>query len=317
MRLSRTLALGATMLALVGACSSGGGGSTVAPSSAASSSAAGVPAVRIGSENFYESKLMAEFYAQVLEKAGYKVERNLGLGTRQERAPAFEAGQVDLVPEYVGSGLGYYDKTKTTSDGEANRAALAEILKTKAGGAQVFAITPGQDTNAFVVRPDTAAQYKLAKMSDLAAVQDKIKWALPADCDKNNLCKGALEQYGITYPPKQRTPLDACSAPIAQALQGKAVDLAELCSTQPAIAQFGFVPLEDDKKTQPAENIAPLVRDDFLAKVPDKAAFQKVLDDLSAKVTTEELTKLGVEIAVKNRDVAEVAKEWLTAQGLI
>ena len=69
--------------------------------------------------------------------------------------------------------------------------------------------------------------------------------------------------------------------------------------------------------TQPAENIAPLVRDDFLAKVPDTAAFQKVLDDASAKMTTEELTKLGVEIAVNNRDVAEVAKEWLTAQGLI
>ena len=330
MRLSRTLALGATVLALVGACSSGGGGSTAAPSSAAPSSAApssaapssaapssaaAMPTVRIGSDNFYESKLMAEVYAQVLEKAGYTVERNLGLGTRQERAPAFEGGQVDLVPEYVGSGLGYYDKTKTTGDGEANRTALADILKAK--GAQVFGITPGQDTNAFVVRPDTATQYNLAKMSDLAAVQDKIKWALPPDCDKNNLCKGALEQYGITYPPKQRTPLAACDAPIAQALQGKAVDLAELCSTQPAIAQFGFVALEDDKKTQPAENIAPLVRDDFLAKVPDTAAFQKVLDDASAKMTTEELTKLGVEIAVNNRDVAEVAKEWLTAQGLI
>ena len=313
MRLSRTLAIGATVLVLVGACSTGGGGSS-APSSAAASSGASA-AVRIGSDNFYESKLMAEVYAQVLEKAGYKVERNLGLGTRQERAPAFEAGQVDLVPEYVGSGLGYYDKTKTTGDGEANRTALAAILKAK--GVEVFGITPGQDGNAFVVRPDTATQYNLAKMSDLAAVQDKIKWALPPDCDKNNLCKGALEQYGITYPPKQRTPLAACDAPIAQALQGKAVDLAELCSTQPAIAQFGFIALEDDKKTQPAENIAPLVRDDYLAKVADKAAFQKLLDDASAKMTTEELTKLGVEIAVNNRDVAEVAKEWLTAQGLI
>jgi osmoprotectant transport system substrate-binding protein len=313
MRLSRTLAIGATVLVLVGACSTGGGGSS-APSSAAASSGAS-SAVRIGSDNFYESKLMAEVYAQVLEKAGYKVERNLGLGSRQERAPAFEAGQVDLVPEYVGSGLGYYDKTKTTGDGEANRAALAAILKAK--GVEVFGITPGQDTNAFVVRPDTATQYNLAKMSDLAAVQDKIKWALPPDCDKNNLCKGALEQYGITYPPKQRTPLAACDAPIAQALQGKAVDLAELCSTQPAIAQFGFVALEDDKKTQPAENIAPLVRDDFLAKVADKAAFQKVLDDASAKMTTEELTKLGVMIAVDKKDVAAVAKEWLTAQGLI
>jgi osmoprotectant transport system substrate-binding protein len=335
MRLSRTLALGATVLVLVGACSSGGGTSSssasasapssagassaapssAAPSSAAPSSAAALPTVRIGSDNFYESKLMAEIYAQVLEKAGYTVDRNFGLGSRLERQPAFEKAQVDLVPEYVGSGLGYYDKTKTTGDGEANRTALAEVGKTK--GFQVYAITPAQDTNAFVVRPETATQYNLSKMSDLAAVQDKLKWALPPDCDKNNLCKGALDQYGINYPPKQRTPLEACGAPIAQALQGKAVDLAELCSTQPAIAQFGFVALEDDKKTQPAENIAPLVRDDFLAKVSDTAGFQKLLDDASAKMTTEELTKLGVEVDVNKRDVAEVAKEWLTAQGLI
>ncbi|MCJ7712511.1 MAG: glycine/betaine ABC transporter substrate-binding protein, partial [Chloroflexi bacterium] len=64
------------------------------------------------------------------------------------------------------------------------------------------------------------------------------------------------------------------------------------------------------------ENIAPIVRDDYLAKV-DKASFQELLDTVSAKMTTDELTKLGVEVAVNNRDVAEVATEWLKAQGLV
>jgi glycine betaine/choline ABC-type transport system substrate-binding protein len=103
---------------------------------------------------------------------------------------------------------------------------------------------------------------------------------------------------------------------MAQALQGKAIDVAEFCSTQPAIAQFGFVVLEDDKQTQPAENLAPLVRNDYLAKV-DKDAFSKLLNDASAKITTEELTKMGVEVAVNQKDVAEVAKAFLQAQGLI
>jgi glycine betaine/choline ABC-type transport system substrate-binding protein len=34
-------------------------------------------------------------------------------------------------------------------------------------------------------------------------------------------------------------------------------------------------------------------------------------------MTTDELTKLGVEVAVNNKDVAEVATTWLKAQGLI
>ena len=305
MRTNRVLALGASMLVALAACSSGGGSKAD---------------IKIGSDNFYESKLMAEIYSQVLENAGYKVTRSFGLGSRQDRAPAFESGQVDLVPEYVGSGLGYYDKTKTTGDGAANKAALQAILDTKGANgaalATVLGITPAQDSNAFVVRKDTADSLKLAKMSDLAAVQDQLKWGLPPDCDANPLCKGALEKYKITYPPKQRQALAACDAPIAEALKGKAIDVAELCSTQPAIVQNGFVQLEDDLKTQPAENIAPLVRNDYLAKV-DKTAFAALLDAASAKMTTAELTKLGVLIAVDNKDVADVAKQWLKDQGLI
>ena len=74
--------------------------------------------------------------------------------------------------------------------------------------------------------------------------------------------------------------------------------------------------LEDDLDTQPAENIAPIVRDDYLAKV-DAAAFAALLDAASAKMTTEELTRLGVLVAVDQKDIEDVAKEWLTQQGLI
>src|SRR5690349_6392351 len=307
MRTPRVLALALTTMALISACSSGGGSST-APSAATPSTAPSVAAsvapsvaaseaakapIKIGSDNFYESKLVAEIYAQVLENAGYTVERKFGLGSRQERIPAMDAGQVDLVPEYVGSGLGFYDKTKITGDGQKNADALQAALTAK--NITVLAIAPGTDTNAFAVRADTASTMSLSKMSDLAAHQDQLKWGLPSDCDTNPLCAGALKDYGINYPPKQRTALGACDVPMAQALQGKAIDVAEFCSTQPAIAQFGFVVLEDDKQTQPAENLAPLVRDDYLAKV-DKDAFSKLLNDASAKITTEELTKMGVEV---------------------
>jgi osmoprotectant transport system substrate-binding protein len=133
----------------------------------------------------------------------------------------------------------------------------------------------------------------------------------------NAACGGALkDQYGIDVAALKVTPLAACDAPIAEALNSKAIDVAELCSTQPAIAQFGFKVLEDDKKTQPAENIAPIVRNDFLAKV-DKAAFSKLLDDVSSKMTTEELLRLGVEIAVNNKDVAAVATAWLKEEGVL
>jgi len=327
MRKNRVLLFGISMLLVLSACSSGGGTSaapsaaTAAPASTAPSEApstapseAAKAPIRIGSDNFYESELMGEIWGQVLENAGYTVERKFGLGSRQERIPTMDAGDVDLVPEYVGSGLGFYDKTKITGDGAANKAALETVLEPK--GITVLGITPGEDTNAFVVRQDTSTELSLTKMSQLAAVQDQLTWGLPPDCDTNPLCSGALKDYGITYPPKEREALGACDVPMATALDSKAIDLAELCSTQPAIVQFGFVSLEDDMDTQPAENIAPLVRDDYLAKV-DAAAFAALLDAASAKMTTDELTKLGVQVAVDQKDIPDVAKAWLIEQGLI
>ena len=103
---------------------------------------------------------------------------------------------------------------------------------------------------------------------------------------------------------------------MAQALLGKTIDVGELCSTQPDIAVNGWVALQDDKQTQPADNISPLVRNDFLAKT-DKAAFSKILNDVSAKMDTATLTDLGKQISVDKKDVAAVAKSWLQANGFV
>jgi glycine betaine/choline ABC-type transport system substrate-binding protein len=64
-----------------------------------------------------------------------------------------------------------------------------------------------------------------------------------------------------------------------------------------------LVLLQDDKQSQPSDNIAPPVRSDYVAKV-DGAAFRKLLDDVSAKMTTDQLTKLSVAINVDQEDIA-------------
>jgi osmoprotectant transport system substrate-binding protein len=307
MRMTRRSALGASLLAsLLVASVAGGSGVALADEEQ--------PTIRIGSDNFYESRLMAEIYSQVLEDEGFTVDRQFGLGSRQERAPAFEEGLVDLVPEYVGSGLGYYDLEQITGDGATNRDRLQAILTERGIEATVLGITEGEDTNAAVVRQDTATELGLSRMSDLAAVQDQLRWGLPPDCDANPLCKGALEMYGIAYPPAQREALFACDAPIAEALANNAIDFAWLCSTQPAISQFGFVVLDDDLDTQPAENLAPVVRDDFLEQVAGGAdTLAAALDPVSATISTEDLTELGVKVAVEQQDIPDVAREYLAS----
>jgi osmoprotectant transport system substrate-binding protein len=170
MRFSRTLALGASMLVLLGACSSGGGSKTT---------------VKMGSDGFDEARVVAEAYSQVLEAAGYTVDRaGIGLGARKVTAAALESGQIDAKPEYIGSGLVYYGGT-ASNDPAKNQADLQAKLTSVGGGITVFGYTPGQDTNALVVTKATADTYKLTKWSDLTAVADKLKWGLATDCPTN------------------------------------------------------------------------------------------------------------------------------------
>lgn len=304
MRINRTLALGATLLALlVSACTSGEG----------SSPDADKPTVTVGSAGFYEAQLMGEIYAQALENAGYTVQRSLGIGTREATQAAIQDGQVDLLPEYIGSELTFLGGTASGDPAKTYDDLLAQLE-----GLDLTALdyTPAQDQNAFVVRQETADEYQLETMSDLAAVATELVWGLPPECETNDLCAGALsDAYGIPYDQLQIEPLAACDAPIATALNDGVVDVAELCSTQPAIEQFNFVVLTDDKQTQPSENIAPIVSKEILDAAPDD--FETTLNAVSAKMTTEMLTQLGVEVAVQNRDVAEVAAEWLQTNGLI
>jgi len=322
MRLHRALALGASMLVLLSACTTGGGSTPTATSSSPASAPATSappppPQIKIGSDGFYEAKLMAEIYGQALEANGYTVDRTgIGIGARKVSAPALESGKIDLKPEYVGSGLAFYSPGKQTGDPKANQAELQKVLATKGGGITVLDYSPAADQNAFVVRPDTATKYNLAKLSDVTPVQAQLKFGVATDCPTNPVCAKALKDaYGIDV--SKAKLLSACDTPMVQALKGKTIDVGELCSTQPDIVVNGWVLLQDDKQTQPADNIAPLVRNDYLAKLSDPDGFKKILNDVSAKMDTPTLTDLGKQVSVDNKDIAAVAKAWLKKNGFV
>ena len=318
MRISRRLALGAALLALVSACTTGGGsqptegGATGRPPAAQE--------IAVGSAGFYEAQLMGEIYALALEDAGYDVTRQLGIGPRDQVHAAIVDGTVDLVPEYTGSLLSFLNleyptdaATAATGDSDATFDALQERLAEIDLVALDYA--PAQDQNAFVVRPDTAEQFGLQTMSDLADVAEELVWGLPPECEENPVCGAGLQEvYGIDISTLEVRELAACDTPIAIALSEGEVDVGQLCSTQPDIERFGFVVLEDDRGLQPAENIVPVVRADYLEAAGE--GFAEILNAVSAEMTTDELLELGVRVAVEQEDIADVASDWLAEHGL-
>jgi osmoprotectant transport system substrate-binding protein len=305
MRMFRSGVLGAASLALVlllGACGSGedaegsdGGGSK--------------GRLTVGSDAFPEAQIVGEMYAQVLEDAGYGVERQLSIDAREVRLPAMEEGEVDVAPEYLASLLSVVDPQSTPSTDPAEvtqqlEQPLADM------GLQILQYSEAVDTNAFVVTPETAEANDLSAVSDLAPVAGDMTLGGPAECPERPFCiPGLQETYGVEF--GDFKPLEYGAATVA-ALESGAVDVALLFSTDALVVERDLVVLEDDKNLQAADNITPLVREE--AATPEVT---ELLNEVSAALTTENVTDLNARVAVDQEDPATVARDFLEAQGIL
>jgi len=130
-------------------------------------SGSGSGEVTVGAVAFAENQIVAEMYALVLEDAGFTVDRKLNLGSRDILQPALESGEIDIAPEYVGTLLLYEDPKATASDDPAQVSQeLEPLLKEK--GIALLEYSDANDTNAFVVTQETADEFGLSSVSDLA-----------------------------------------------------------------------------------------------------------------------------------------------------
>ena len=316
MRKTRMLAAGAALALLVSACQPGGSDSPSpsSPSSGSPSTQAELPTVIIGSANFDEAAVVGEIYAQALEAAGFTVERNLYTGPRETTFPALESGELNLMPEYIGSLLNVSLGGEATGDAEATFADLLEGLAEH--GLTAFDFAPGADQDAFAVTSETAETNDLATVTDLAAIADDLTWGLPPECETRPTCGiGLNDLYGIDVAAIPVETIDPCGPAMAEALNTGAIDVGRLCSTQPEIVTYNLVVLEDDQGLVGAENMAPVLTQELADAGGD--LLETTLNDISAALTTDDLTNLYFAVAVDAEDIADVAQTWLEDNGLL
>lgn len=126
--------------------------------------AAGVD-LTIGSANFQENVILANIYAQALQAQGATVETQLNIGSRETYMPGLQDGSIDLIPEYSGVLLQYFDPEATAVSSEDVYAALPAALPE---GLTVLEQSAAEDKDAIVVTRETAEQYGLTSIADLA-----------------------------------------------------------------------------------------------------------------------------------------------------
>jgi osmoprotectant transport system substrate-binding protein len=259
---------------------------------------------------FAENQLVAEMYAQVLEHAGYTVERAFGLRSREVSQSALESGQIDLKPEYLSSLLLFLDpNARASSDPTDVASQVGERLRPE--GSTVLTPSRAQDTNQFVANAETARRFDLTTLSSLAAVADRLTIGAPPECPLRPFClPGLRDVYGILF--EDFEPLDAGGPQTVAALKSDEVQIGLMFSTDPSIEANGFVPLQDDKHLQDAENITPVIR---TQKLNDEV--RRLLDRVSARLSSDTVTELVGKVVIDGQDVGAVAKTFLAAHGLV
>ena len=267
------------------------------------------PPIVVASFDFPESEILAELYGQALRGRGYPVELVARLGAREVVEPALEQGKVDLVPEYLGTALTFIDDggLPPSSDPEATHARLRRGFATR--GVSVAAFAPAEDRNGFVVTGDLARRRGLERISDLAPLAGRLTFGGPPECPDRPLClQGLQDRYGLQFArfvamPSRRVTADA--------LETGEIDVGMIETTDASQIGQDLVQLEDDRGLQPAENVVPVVRTQAVDRYGPELV--RLLDAVSAQLTTAGLRALNRQVAVEDQPASGVAAGWLRA----
>ncbi len=273
-----------------------------ASEAAGSDAPSGGGPVTVGGFNFPESTILGEIYAQALEGAGLDVNRQLDAGTREILLPEMQSGNVDIIPEYVGSlvSTGYGETPDT------DPAAALEQARELVAADDLALLEPAeaQDKNVFVVTTAWSEDNGVTALGDLADAGD-VTLAGGPECEDRETCFAGLSSvYGLDN--VSFTTIQEKSPRLA-ALESDQVQMILLFSTDPVFEDGTLTILEDPENLSPPENVIPLVRQEVLDADP---AIAETLDQVSAALTTEGLTALNAQ-ASQGEQPADIAAGWL------
>jgi len=302
------LAAGVGVALALSAC---GGSPLATPSTSApgGSSGSSGPLV-VGSADFPESQVIGEIYAGALNAAGITATTKPNIGSREIYFKAVQDGSVDLVPDYSGNLLSFVDT-------EAQEVSADDVYKALPGklpnGLAVLDASKAEDKDAMVVTKATAEKYQLKSIEDLAKVCKDFTMAAPATFETRSYgFPGLKKNYNCEL--KALQPFNDGGGNLTlQALLEDKVQVADIYTTTPSIADNDLVVLEDPKNNFKAQQVLPLYNK---AKMTDKA--KDALNNVSKILTTEDLINLNRSVSGdQKQSPKDAAAAWLKDKGIV
>lgn len=268
----------------------------------------------IGSKNFTEQIVLGEIYAQALEAAGYKIKKDLNLGSEQIALEALEQGAVDAYPEYTSTALtSFFDlpAQDVPKDPEQayldTRAALADMNLT------AFPPTPFTSANAVGMLTAKAEELGVSKISDLEGISQDLVLNGSPECRQRVDCLVGLQRdYGLKF--KQFKPVDIGLR--YTVLDDKSADLSILFTTDAQLADSDkYTILEDDQNVFPPGNVMMIARQEAVDEAGDD--FEATIENVQGGLTEEVMQELNARVDIDKQTPEETALQYLQESGYI
>lgn len=267
--------------------------------------------ITVASKDFTEQFILGEIYAQLLEAKGFQVERKLDLGGTPVAHAAITSGEIDLYPEYTGTGLLTVLKLPANSDREAVYETVASSYE------EQFDLiwlkpAPMNNTQALAMTQEGAQQYGIRTISDMVARADELVMVGPPEFrEREDGLPGLRRVYGDFELEEYR---DVDPGLRYQVLTSGQADVAVAFGTDGEISAFDLVVLEDDRGLFPPYQVAPVVRREILERYPE---IEEILNLVAPRLTDEVMREMNFEVSGKQREPEDVAHDFLVENGLV
>jgi osmoprotectant transport system substrate-binding protein len=269
------------------------------------------PTIVIGTKNFSEEFILGELYKQALEAKGFNVSYKENIGSTEIIQTALTSGKINFYPEYTGVIVqDVFHKTKSPATAAATYKLAKQLEASK--GFTLLNPTPFYDTDVLAVTNATAKKYGLKTISDLKKVGAFKLGGFP-ECQTRNTCfVGYTKQYGLS----KATFASVGSVSPYAALDSGSVLAADVFSTDPPLlAPSKYTVLTDPKHITGFQNVAPIVKTSIAQAAGSD--FAKTVNAVSAKLTLPAIIAMNKAVIIDKKNPADVAKQFLQANGLL
>jgi glycine betaine/choline ABC-type transport system substrate-binding protein len=270
------------------------------------------PPVTVGSKNFTEQYILGEIYSQALEAAGFKVNKQLNLGSELIAYKALQSGKVDAYPEYTGTALTSFFGVKTA---DVPRDATQAYEDAKSGFAekQITALPPTPFENTYRLGMTKEKAEEVGNPTTISDLSDSAKdlsiTGFPECKQRQDCLLGVEDTYGLKF---KRF---VTSEQKYQVLDSGDADVAFIFTTDGDLASGKYAILDDDKKFFPPYNVTFAIRDEALQNIGPEG--QKVIEDVQKPLDEKVMQELNARVDVDKQKPEEVAKAYLESGGFI